>query len=369
MRIGIMTLPLDNNYGGILQAYALMKTLQKMGHDVWLINSSHGTRIKWRYPLSLVKRSIFRYVFGKDVVVQYEKRHRFENQNFRDFINRNIQPLTKKIYIPRELNKLVEYKLDAYIVGSDQVWREWYSRKFIKNYFLDFVQGDEIKKISYAASFGVDNWEYDESTTKKLLYLASKFNAISVREDSAVALCRDYLGVKAEWLLDPTLLLHPEDYQDLIRTCDYECRQGAIGTYILDKSREKSDIIKSVAEVFDDETFSIGDKDCNKHNIYPPVIDWVHGLSSAGFVVTDSFHGCVFSILFNKPFLAIGNSARGMARFTSLLKLFGLESRLVANVSDVTNEKVLGSINWGNVNKILNEKRQESFVFLEKSLA
>ena len=102
--------------------------------------------------------------------------------------------------------------------------------------------------------------------------------------------------------------------------------------------------------------------------IYPPVEQWIKGFMDAHFVVTDSFHGCVFSILFNKPFIAISNSGRGKSRFLSLLSIFGLEERLIDNPGDCVPELIGSVINWESVNSILEEKRKESFHFLKTHL-
>lgn len=102
--------------------------------------------------------------------------------------------------------------------------------------------------------------------------------------------------------------------------------------------------------------------------IYPPVTNWLRGFMDAKFVITDSFHGCVFSIIFNVPFLVIGNEKRGMARFDSLLQTFGLEDRLLINISDFNLDKINNSINWASVNNKLNIELKKSFTFLEKSL-
>ena len=105
-------------------------------------------------------------------------------------------------------------------------------------------------------------------------------------------------------------------------------------------------------------------KDC----ICPPVTNWLRGFMDAEFVVTDSFHGTVFSIIFNKPFIAIGNVKRGVTRFSSLLKILGLEDRLVLKYDESILEKIKTPINYEEVNRLLEEKKKEAFDYLEKSL-
>nr|WP_288812019.1 polysaccharide pyruvyl transferase family protein [uncultured Sphingobacterium sp.] len=372
MRVGILTLPLHNNYGGILQAYALMFSLNKLGHETWLINFQHNSQIpKWKLPLVFSKRAILKYVLKKDVVIFQERQHKELNQNIKRFIETYVQPQTHILTQPDELAELTDFNFGAYVVGSDQVWREKYNRKFIKKYFFDFVDGSKSKKISYAASFGVDIWEYDEAITKELSLLAKQFNAVSVREDSAVDLCHEHLQVEANFHVDPTMLLEPSDYLNLINKHESSTPDGELLTYILDSSPEKSSLVTKVSELMDFKIFSIGFGERSATQTveaHPSVTYWLKGFSDAKFVITDSFHGCVFSILFNKPFLVVGNDARGMARFNSLLRLFNLEERLVLNVSEVTEEVINSKINWEWVNSTLNKKREEAFSYFHKSL-
>ena len=365
MRIGILTLPLHNNYGGILQAYALMTTLKKQGHEVWLIRYDPNKPFSsWKVPIAIGKRLILKYIFGKDIVILKEKKARRDNQNIQEFIDRYVQPQTHKLYESHTLPELGQYNLDAYIVGSDQVWREKYNPKSITNYFFDFITNDNTKKISYAASFGVDSWDYDPDTTKKLKILAGKFDALSVREDSGVQLCEEFLGVNAELVLDPTMLLQKSEYEEL--TTSKLDGQNNLLLYILDETTEKKTVIEAVSSTGNFKSFSIGHSKGDVPD--PSIINWLEGFSSAQFVVTDSFHGCVFSIIFNIPFLVIGNNDRGLARFNSLLKLFNLTDRLITDVSNIDHIKLANEINWNDVNKILEQKRGYAISFLNKSL-
>jgi hypothetical protein len=375
MRIGILTLPLHNNYGGILQAYALKTSLERLGHEVWLVKyNPNGTIPRWKLPFAISKRFIYKHLLKKKVVIFKEKNQRIRNQKIQSFISRNINRQTNALNSNRHLRDLSNYGFDAYVVGSDQVWREKYNRLFIKNYFLDFVNPNEAKKISYAASFGVDTWEYDENTTEDLSLLAKQFTAISVREDSAVELCHKFLDVNVEFHLDPTMLLNSSDYVNLIKDENIISSKSELLIYILDNTKEKESLIRKVADHLKYEVFSIGHKIndaeiLKNEDIHPSIEYWLKGFSDAKFVITDSFHGCVFSILFNKPFIVIGNDERGMARFNSLLRLFNLENRLIRDQSSITDELIAKPVNWEDVNLILNNKRAEAFAYFNKSLA
>ena len=270
---------------------------------------------------------------------------------------------------------LEPYCFDAYIVGSDQVWRPIYSYG-ISNYFLDFTVGKDVKRIAYSASFGTDQWEFTTEQTAVCSELAKQFDAISVREDSGVGLCRKYLNIDAVQMPDPTLLLDKNDYLEIIKNdCPENSHSGGIFTYILDDSEIKRSIVQKVSSKLKLNSFSVmpqaqfknvGRKGIEKC-IYPPVAEWLQGFADADFVVTDSFHGTVFSIIFNKPFISIANGKRGTSRFTSLLKTFGLEDRLIYWDKDLK-DCLLSDIDFAGINTVHKKKREEALKFLTNSL-
>jgi len=262
------------------------------------------------------------------------------------------------------------------VVGSDQVWRPKYS-PYIPNFFLDFLSaGDKAKRIAYAASFGVDTLEYSPDQLAVCAPLARRFDAISVREDTAVQLCREHFGVEATHVLDPTLLLDKEHYISLIEKENAPASKGTLMTYVLDKAPEKQAIISQVASERNLQAFTVypksrfykagskGLKDC----MYPPLGSWIRGFMDCEYVVTDSFHGTAFAIIFNKPFIAIGNATRGLSRFQSLLGIFGLNERLVIHPDDLTSELINREIDFTEVNRLWEEKKTRSLDFLENAL-
>ena len=258
--------------------------------------------------------------------------------------------------------------------GAIRYGRPLYS-PCLTNYFLDFLDHEEIiKKIAYAASFGVENWEYSPQQTIQCAALSKKFDAISVREDTAIKLCKEHLGVKAVHVLDPTLLIPKEDYIKLVAKDNIPKSKGNLMTYVLDKTNDKNEIIQKIAKKLDLIPFSVmpektfsevgsnGLKDC----IFPPVTQWIRGFMDAEFVVTDSFHGTIFAIIFNKPFIVIGNSERGMTRFKSLLKIFGLKDRLIISSVDLTLEKINSTIDFNRVNITLKKRELRQLIFFTK---
>ena len=355
MRIGILTLPLHTNYGGILQAYALQTVLERMGHEVVVIDTPHSWALPlWKRPLIYTKRLIKKYLLGQyDITILAEEKRKKEYpiiSTYTDqFINKYIH---RKIV--KSLEELQEKDFDAIVVGSDQIWRPKYYSK-IENAFLAFAKNWKVKRIAYATSFGTDDWEYTPTQVIKCTELLKLFDSISVREESGVQLCKEHFGVEAKHVLDPTMLLNKEDYIHLIEVADTSKSKGNLLTYILDETPKKQELVKQIAKKTGLIPFQVNSKSKTNNTpleecIQPPVEQWLRGFYDADFVVTDSFHACVFSILFNKPFVVVGNKERGMARFESLLKLFHLEERMI--MEDVRTSITLEELeikNWQNM--------------------
>jgi len=377
MTIGILTQPLSANYGCILQNYALQTILKREGFKVYTINRCKPTMPKSKFIVfcvgSILKRGLLKWIFRKDVILRTwwatKKETTIINQNIDQFIAQNITQTEK--FFKNKFDIINKYEFDAYIVGSDQVWRPQYS-PCLSNYFLDFLNGNkEVKKIVYAASFGVDNWEFTFQQTEQCSYLAKQFDAISVREDSAIELCDKYLGVEAIHVLDPTMLLKKEDYIDLIKQGNIPERENILFSYLVDESDEKKCSIHKVAEELKlhpisgmpPNSFHLKQSkkdlsDC----IYMPVTEWIAGFRDAKFIITDSFHGTVFAILFNKPFVVFENENRGNARLNSLLKMFKIENRLIT--SNVNFETKLYDLDYSEINRIIEKERDKSLTYL-----
>lgn len=334
MKIAIMTQPLGKNYGGIMQAWALQQVLKRMGHEPVTIDRQPDTKNPVYQATRLGYRAAMKALGKRTAPINIERNQgRYLptiTQNTRAFIDQHIamsEPLdsTAKLQAHFERNHY-----DAVIVGSDQTWRPRYSPN-IYNFFLDFLQAKAIKRIAYASSFGVDHWEYTKEQTRRCAELAKQFDAISVREDSGIDLCSQHLGVTASHVLDPTLLLEKNTYEQLIGKNRLANTTKGIYTYFLDKSPEKLALSKQASEEFGDAIFSYqaklgieqGIKGEIDNYIMPDIKDWLSGFANARFVLTDSFHGMVFSIIFRKPFLIINNPGRGTTRFKSLLQLSG----------------------------------------------
>lgn len=376
MKIGILTLRLHNNYGGILQAYALQKVLQQMGHDVTLIDKSRFIKLPLfsfsRYYLYF-KRLILKIISDRSLPVRWDKKRNDDmaimSTNTYPFILKNI----KRIEANNNYSNIKQDDFDAFVVGSDQVWRpKYFGQAIIPCAYLSFAKEWNVKRISYAASFGTEDWEYTEEQTAECKELIRLFDAVSVRESSAVELCKKHFDTSAMHVLDPTMLLDAFDYIRLFEEANTPQSPGSLMCYILDENKEKQEVVSCIEQTLHLKSFSINSKyevaDAPmEERIQPPVEAWLRGFNDAEFVITDSFHACVFSILFEKPFIVYGNKNRGMARFHSLLSIFGLENRLITNSEDalrVINEL----INWEAVNVKKKEWQEKSLNFLKTNL-
>ena len=377
MKIGILTLPLNSNYGGVLQAYALQTVLKRMGHDVLEVELKKNLRWQypplWKMPLSFGKRFLFKYIVRrknqKILLERYERKiYPLLVHDILEFISKYIKQF--------KVDKFIDCKgkFDAFVCGRDQIWRYKYYLFFegdIANVYLKFLGDDSCKRIAYAASFGTDNWEYPAKETAECKNWIQKFDAVSVREETGVKLCSTYYDIKAKHVLDPTMLLSKDDYVDLIEKSDVPKSTGNLFCYILDNTDEKMNVVKNIEKQRHLSSFFMNG-DCGnwtedlEKRIQPPVESWLRAFYDSEFIVTDSFHACVFSILFHKQFLVIGNKERGLARIYSLLSMFGLEDRLTSDTGlDINRMK---TIDYDRVDEILAKHREESRTFLIQAL-
>lgn len=370
MKILILTLPLHTNYGGILQAFALQRSIEQLGHEVKLINMKHPIP-RWKRVLITIKRILLR-VTGKD------RRSIFYDQEIlkavsgqiNKFVTNVLRFLPGEVVSNRDFKRIQNYSPDCIVVGSDQVWRPKYVKN-IENMFLDFAGNWGVRRISYAASFGVDTWEYSASQTKKCKALIQKFDHVSVRESSGIDLCEQYFDLTPELVIDPTLLLSQNEYLGLIES--QQGNDGGLFSYMLDPTPAKQKFVESqsralglpIHHIYPSYIF---DKHPSEYSALPSIEEWLANFSKASFIVTDSFHGCVFSILFNKPFYVTTNIARGSTRISNLLALLNLESCLL-NEDKLEGIEVTPYIQWDEVNIAIERLRKDSLRFLKVALS
>lgn len=367
MKIGIITLPSHTNYGWILQAYALQTILRDKGNDVSIIEELPSRVNCFKYFFILLKRIAKRFLKKEKAPIFLEKDLKYCRETPQSFIEKKLS--IRKI---PSFSTLSENDYDAYIVGSDQIWRPKYFPSDIYDAFLKFAEKWNIKRIAYAPSFGTSEWEYTKEQEIGCRELIQKFDAVLVREDSGVKLCRDYFHIEAYHVVDPTLLLSVNEYIKLFRETDTPKSSGSLLTYILDETTQKKEIINILAEAKKLKPFRVNSPmfDYSRNIIerkQPSLESWLRGFYDAEFVITDSFHACVFSIIFHKNFIVIGNENRGLSRMQSLLKKLNLEDRLISS-KDINQLANLAPINFQEVDNLLNKWKEYSLFMLEKAL-
>jgi len=348
MNIGILTLPPHLNYGGILQAWALQTILQQMGHTVSVL------RLKNNY-LDIRYLRLLRYVLMRIF------REKEPGMPIDRFVLTRLNLLTVN-----DIEEIYGLKFDYIVVGSDQIWKKDYFKYLWanKDATLAFLPDINVKKISYAASIGSDEWDFDERETKIIKKSLSDFKGISVRELSTVELLYKHTGIMASWVLDPTLVLSKEYYLKLISKDTKNVKSKTV-SYILDPSDESANLLTKLS--FKEKNAIVELNHVNVNGEKLSIQSWLKHIANAKIVLTDSFHGCVFSIIFNKPLIFLINSKRGANRFKTLIDIFGIEKNLVS-AEQPYNESFSYELP-GDIEDKLTKYRDKSLAFLKNSLA
>lgn len=359
MKIALLNLPFDNNYGGNLQRFALMQVLQDMGYDVTHLFVNfvwYDSRIPGCYPLYTLIRRIARKMLKDKTAAIYPERHNRErflkdNSSALPFYNKYIKH-TKMITSYKDLCKYKRF--DAYIVGSDQVWRKKMTVCYpFSSLFFDFLKGRNVKRIAYGCSFGTDENELTDKEIKELGCLYRFFDSVSVREDSGLKLIDSYgwKSPKPSLVLDPTFLLDKERYISIINDSDTKPSEGNMFCYVLDKNDNTEYVICQEAQRRKLQPFKMS---LNSGEMFS-IEQWLRSFMDSEYIVTDSFHGFVFSIIFNKPVKLLTNPFRGNERFESLKRL------LDYNPDD-------DNVDWNAINAKIKQKADESKNFLQTAL-
>ncbi len=362
MKIGIVTQPLLGNYGGILQNYALQQILRRLGHSPQTIDYiMHNSSYRYfRHTLKYKLRKLLKKV---PVGQQPPTRLRLRNSTMECFIQKHIA--TTQSITRYESDLIKQYGFEAIVVGSDQVWRPKYNN-YLEDMFLRFAQHCAVQRVAYAASFGVDKWEYSFGQTRRCRKLASLFDAVSVRERSGEKLCSQRLNISATTVLDPTLLLTAADYGELCKDIPAD-NESVLAAYFL-KAHNKKRIennqrfVENMAAMRNLKVKSFTADTAEALSVE----EWLATFRDAKMIVTESFHGTVFSILNHREFLTLGNASRGLARLNTLLGALGLENRLVS--PDNLDLQTLPAIDWNDVDQRLNQLREHSIRFLQDAL-
>jgi len=334
IRIGIVTFHTANNYGAVLQCYALAETLKELGHQVELVD----------LPLHKAPNTL-----------RERLRIKLLDKAFSEF---------RRKFLPKTVSQATI--LDSYYFGSDQVWNPQITAENYELFFGSFVPKDK-PKVAYAASFGLSTWKFPEYTNTVTELLAS-FKALGVRESSAVDICKNEFNVGATQVVDPTLL--GTDYTHTFRKRN---ATNSLVCYIFGKDDNKMKSLRNIATKLKLNAVLINDFRIRKQikSIpFPSVATWLSHLEASQFVITDSFHCMVFAIIFKKNFIAIPAILERADRMVSLLVGLGLKERFFLNIEDVAeSDIILKNIDFEVVDKKIYALRESSLLFLQQSLA
>ncbi|MBD5401708.1 4Fe-4S binding protein, partial [bacterium] len=342
--VGILGLFAANNYGCVLTGYALYKIAQELGYTTAFIDRKYKNKT---YNLETMSR---KFLQKQNVVEIYDDETHKLNNNFKTFL-----------------------------CGSDQLWN--YSLDLCKSkyFLLDFALSNK-RKVAYATSFG-EKWHTKGQINEHYIcnFLFNRFNNISVRENYAIDILKNQFNIDSIQVLDPVFVCNPETYHNLAEKSELHLNEDYIFAYILDPTPEKNQILKYISEKLNKKLYVSTDADYNKikrskitegHILDEISIeDWLNYYKHANYIITDSFHGTCFSIIFEKQFTSIGNRNRGIGRFNSLLETFNLKDHMCETLEDIKNNDMLNLIiDYNEVGKNIENKKLISRNWLKEAL-
>lgn len=391
MYVGIMThYHNNNNYGGLLQAYALQKVISSLGIKVEIIDYVHEIDDKKRNsffekikrylkksPIGTVKlilKTIFSKIRKKIFMLKKENREYYELLLNRSKCEkfRNSIPHSKLYDIDTLGNSIVDY--DAFIVGSDQVWHPGYVTQYE---LLKFVPDSKIK-ISYAASMG--SYYLDKYSEKLFRENLSRLDYISVREKETINVLNKFVDKSIQWVLDPVFLLDNREWSEINLKKNDDNKY--IFAYLLGTSLKNRRLLKHVQYktklpvVYMPLIENISDfrqyktNFINIFNVSPN--SFLSYIKNAELIITDSFHCMVFAIIFNKQFIILERDSKKSqwntnSRLLNILKMFDLDKRMIYSqkmLDIILNEKV----QYENVNKLISKYKEQSLQYLKTAL-
>lgn len=317
-----------SNYGATLTSYALYKLLEQLGLNPSLVNNMNDIE-------EAVQNKMFSQKFLK---------------NFNIIKNINSYRNLKAINNPQSL----------FLTGSDQVFRPYLTGKKLDQFLLDFVDETSLK-IAISASFGVDKEQFLKETSREIIAKMKKsfesFDVISVREKSGVEICKDLFGVNAELIIDPVFIFDKQNYINIANKSkkDYS---NTIATYIFSKDKQYKNVYKNFEKRYNAKVIELAFK-----NI--ALEDWLSAILNSKLVITDSFHGICFCLIFNKPFICPANGMTAYTRFDSLFKMLNIQNQTVS-VNDILKKNCIFKIDYEKLNQRIEEERRHGLEFLQK---
>ncbi len=320
-----------SNYGALLTAYAIQTLINKFGYSTLLIDNSY-------------------------------KHNELISENFAKNFEQHHLKTSSKISLYKDFNSLNQ-KSNIFITGSDQILRPIAARERLSQYLQDFVSINS-KKITMAASFAVDKKtlleETNSQTLENMKLSLKSFDFISVREKSGVEICKDLFDVDAEWIIDPVFIMNKSNYDELIKNSTQDF-SNKIVSYVLDPNKEYEKVYKYLEKKYNKKILKTAYSNTSVEN-------WLASIKNCEFLITDSFHGMCFAIIFNKPFICITNQKRGATRFESILEMLNIENQCINNINEIYEKDCIFNVDYEKVNQRIEEERQRGLDFLKKAL-
>lgn len=348
MKIGILTFHWGTNYGGVLQAYALQTYLKGLKYEVEIIDYAPIT-FRDTFLLCFKSKSI-RTI--KRNICDY-----FKEKKFKQFRQKNLNLSSVRYYKRNDCEQWARI-YDIIIVGSDQVWNPYIALSYGWAYWLPFKSN--VRKIAYAVSLGCE--QYPVNILNKVSNFIDDFDAISVRENSAVKIIQPKFREEVCVVPDPTILL---DYTYYMRFVKKGPNYRTCFMYVL---QEKQELIAKIENILRSD-FYVNRPDNNSWNQYS-IEEWLSGIYNSGLVVTNSFHGLMFSLLFHKPFFVtlVEGSLSGMNdRIYTILRYIGLEERIIKDIETFMRIKEQ-PVDWEKVDMRLDQLKKCGIKFLSVNL-
>ncbi len=326
-----------SNYGAILTCHGVKCLMEKLGKSCKVINYFPKTSFENKYKNSFTAKFTNKYFILTTKV-----------NNFEDFC---------------ELNN----NADIFIAGPDQIWNSAIIKSHCTNvtnsiYFLDFVC-NENKKISYAASFGEAEFKGEQKNKFIFSHFIKQFDAISIREDDGIDILKNEFGVtNAAQLIDGAFHIPKTLLNDM--TQNYEAKEKYIACYVLPYYRKEKWYRKYLNTISEKLNYPIKEM---KFNLKTPVEEWLAFLKNAEFVISDSYHAIVFSIIFNRPFIQIKN-ASSQSRFESLFRVLDIENNSISKFDYLSEDKILMKRDWNSINKKIEQEVLKAELWMKNAI-
>jgi len=363
VKVGILTFPNSISYGATMQMYALYRAVQTLGHEAEIINYHNAYMKEERHHDTRKSAPVKRFLRTRARMLTHARLY----SAFKRFEAERMTLYPARAFSERQKLAAVGRRYDTVICGSDQVWNPHITDSDM-SYFLDFC-GENTRRVSYAPSFGIE--EFSAEFTAAVREELQRFDAVSVREKMGCDFAQSLVEREVSVVADPTFLLEPSDWQAMAQR-----HPAAVGDYVLYFAVHRSDKLfrrcRELAQQQGMKVVVVGGNVLKRMKNRDPMIDyavdvtpneWLYLMCHARYVVTDSFHGTVFSVMFHRDFF-LQYPHHANSRLVHLITELGLGERVLSEGTAFTTD----SVRYDNVDRRRAEMQAQSREFLRKAL-